>query len=84
MASSGTRLTCRASAGSREQLFDTPLLPQAEPRYLPRLKAEVNRRWPMTSLLDILKEADLHLGVYPALQERGHLVNDFKSLGKLP
>jgi TnpA family transposase len=40
----------------------TPLLPQAEPRYLPRLKVEVNRRWPMTSLLDVLKEADLRLG----------------------
>jgi hypothetical protein len=40
----------------------TPLLPQAEPRYLPRLKAEVTRRWPLTSLLGVLKEADLWIG----------------------
>ena len=40
----------------------TPLAPQAEPRYLPHLKAEIGQRWPMTSLLDVLKEADLRLG----------------------
>jgi TnpA family transposase len=40
----------------------TPLTPQVEPRYLPHLKAEIGRRWPMTSLLDVLKEADLRLG----------------------
>ena len=35
-----------------------PLEAQEEPRNLGRLKAEVGRRWAMTSLLDILKEAD--------------------------
>lgn len=33
-----------------------------EPLNLAALKSEVGRRWPMTSLLDILKEADLRIG----------------------
>lgn len=40
----------------------SPLEPQAEPVNLSRIKAEMLRRWPMTSLLDILKEADLRVG----------------------
>lgn len=40
----------------------SPLEPQAEPMNLTRLKGEMVRRWPMTSLLDILKEADLRIG----------------------
>ncbi len=40
----------------------SPLEPQATPVYLPALKAEIARRWPKTSLLDVLKEADLRLG----------------------
>src|SRR5690625_3585039 len=39
----------------------SPLEPQQEPAHLSRLKAEVMRRWPMTNLLDILKEADLRV-----------------------
>jgi len=39
----------------------TPLEPQPEPRQLTRLKAEIGRRWPMTTLLDMLKEADLRV-----------------------
>ncbi len=37
----------------------SPLEPQAEPIHLSRVKAEITRRWPMTYLLDILKETDL-------------------------
>jgi len=37
----------------------TPLEALPEPPMLASLKAEVGRRWPMTGLLDILKEADL-------------------------
>jgi TnpA family transposase len=37
----------------------SPLEPQPEPYQLEQLKAEVLQRWPMTSLLDMLKEADL-------------------------
>lgn len=40
----------------------SPLEPQAEPVNLSRVKAEMLRRWPMTSLLDILKETDLRVG----------------------
>ncbi|WP_336788492.1 Tn3 family transposase [Paenibacillus sp. MMO-177] len=40
----------------------SPLEPQAEPVNLSRIKSEILRRWPMTSLLDILKEADLRVG----------------------
>ncbi len=39
----------------------SPLEPQEEPTNLVKLKAEITRRWPMTSLLDILKEADLRV-----------------------
>ncbi len=37
----------------------TPLEAQPEPRTLSQLKAVVFERWPMASLLDILKEVDL-------------------------
>jgi TnpA family transposase len=37
----------------------SPLDPQPEPRNLASLKLEVNNRWPMTSLLDMLKETAL-------------------------
>lgn len=40
----------------------TPLDAQPEPRNLGQLKASVFARWPMTSLLDILKETDLRVG----------------------
>ena len=40
----------------------SPLEPQAEPTQLRFLKGEINKRWPMTSLLDVLKEAELRIG----------------------
>lgn len=40
----------------------SPLEFQAEPLNLQRLKGELISRWPMTSLLDILKETDLRVG----------------------
>lgn len=40
----------------------TPLEPLPEPTQLASLKGEIGRRWPMTSLLDMLKEADLRIG----------------------
>ena len=40
-----------------------PLTAQAEPVNLARLKAVLNERWPSTSLLDILKETELRLGI---------------------
>ncbi|HYX32281.1 MAG TPA: hypothetical protein VE954_04155 [Oligoflexus sp.] len=40
-----------------------PLDAQPEPQNLIRLKTEVGKRWPMTSLLDVLKETDLRIGL---------------------
>lgn len=39
----------------------SPLDAQPEPLHLAMLKAEMGQRWPMTSLLDILKEADFRV-----------------------
>ncbi|TCO70421.1 Tn3 family transposase [Marinisporobacter balticus] len=39
----------------------SPLDAQPEPQNLFRLKSEVSRIWPMTNLLDVLKETDLRL-----------------------
>lgn len=38
------------------------LVAQPEPPNLAALKVELGRRWPMTSLLDVLKETDLRIG----------------------
>jgi TnpA family transposase len=40
----------------------SPLDPLPEPPTLTRLKGEIGQRWPMTGLLDMLKEADLRVG----------------------
>jgi hypothetical protein len=40
----------------------SPLKPQKEPKNILQLKAEINRRWPMINLLDVLKEVDLRIG----------------------
>lgn len=37
----------------------SPLMPQAEPPNLVRLKSDLVQHWPMTNLLDVLKETDL-------------------------
>lgn len=39
----------------------TPFAPQPEPPFLRYLKAEIERRWSATSLLDVLKETDLRI-----------------------
>jgi TnpA family transposase len=54
----------------------SPLEPQPEPVNLGRLKTEIGRRWPMTSLLDMLKEADLRVGLtelFTSATPREHL-----------
>jgi TnpA family transposase len=45
----------------------SPLRARPDPENLEALKAEVTATWPMTSLLDIVKEADLRLGFTDAL-----------------
>ncbi len=49
----------------------SPFEPMSEPPNLKQLKAEVNRLWNQTSLLDILKETDL----------RVNFTRNFKSMG---
>lgn len=46
----------------RHPIVVSPLEPQPEPPNLEALKVELGRRWPMTGLLDILKETDLRVG----------------------
>lgn len=46
----------------KKRIHLSPLIAQAEPISLTRIRLELVRRWPMTSLLDILKEADLSIG----------------------
>jgi hypothetical protein len=46
----------------KNRIHLSPLAPQPEPPHLLELKAEVLRRWPMTSWLDMRKETDLRVG----------------------
>ena len=46
----------------------TPLDAQPNPPSLTALKAEVTATWPMTNLLDMVKEADLRLNFTGALR----------------
>jgi len=46
----------------------SPLEPQAEPQNLAALKSELGEAWPMTSLLDMLKETDLRLNFTDVLR----------------
>ncbi|CAD6104397.1 Tn3 family transposase [Escherichia coli] len=46
----------------KNRISITPFEPQEEPVNLTGLKREIAGRWPMTSLLDVLKEADLRIG----------------------
>jgi TnpA family transposase len=59
------KVTLRAQGKNRIKL--SPLEPQPEPANILRLKAELMSRWPMTSLLDVLKETDLRVGFSDAL-----------------
>jgi TnpA family transposase len=54
------KVTLRLTGKRRIKL--SPLDPQPEPATILHMKAELMRRWPMTSLLDILKETDLRVG----------------------
>ena len=46
--------------------------PQPEPENLAALKAELAARWPMTGLLDMLKETDLRVGFTDAFRSGRH------------
>lgn len=46
----------------------SPLEPQTEPMNLSKLKGDILSHWPSTSLLDVLKEADLRVGFTDCFQ----------------
>lgn len=46
----------------------TPFQPLPEPQGLRSVKAEIGRRWPMTELLDVLKETALDTGFLDAFE----------------
>ncbi len=46
----------------------TPFEPSPEPQGLRSVKAEIGQRWPMTELLDVLKEAALDTGLLDAFE----------------
>ena len=48
----------------------SPLSARPEPVNLLELKSEILKRWPMTSLLDMLKETDLRYRLHQGIQER--------------
>lgn len=52
----------------KNRISITPLSEQPEPLNIDRLKGEIQSRWPMTGLLDILKEADLRIGFTECFQ----------------
>lgn len=52
----------RVSSYGPHPISLSPTPPQQEPPNLHRLKQELGRRWPMTGLLDVLKECDLRVG----------------------
>jgi TnpA family transposase len=52
----------RLNPRRRHPIVLTPLDPVPTPPNLEALGGELGRRWPMTGLLDILKEADLRIG----------------------
>jgi TnpA family transposase len=60
------QVTLRSQGPNRIKV--SPLEPQPEPPHLLRLKAELMRRWPMTNLLDVLKEVDLRVGLTDCFQ----------------
>ncbi|MFV0468511.1 MAG: DUF4158 domain-containing protein, partial [Dysgonomonas sp.] len=52
----------RLLANSKNHICLSPLAEQPEPVNINKLKGQIQATWPMTSLLDILKEADLRIG----------------------
>jgi TnpA family transposase len=57
---SNGKVTVSERSGGRIRV--SKLKPHPDPPNLDKLKAEVGRRWPATSLLNVLKEADLRIG----------------------
>ncbi len=54
--------------GGKSWITVTPLEAQPDPENLVRIKAELQAKWAMTSLLDMVKESDLRLGLTEAFK----------------
>ncbi len=52
----------------KNRICITPLDEQPEPKNINRMKGEIQSQWPATSLLDILKEADLQINFTDSFQ----------------
>jgi len=52
----------RLLPNNKNHISLSPLTEQAEPSNINKMKGQIQTVWPMTSLLDILKEADLRIG----------------------
>jgi TnpA family transposase len=61
----------RLRAYGDHRIVLTPLDAEPAPAHLEHIKAEVLRRWPMTGLLDMLKETDLRVGFTAAFKGLG-------------
>lgn len=58
----------------------TPFKPVPEPKGLAAIKSEIGQRWPMTGLLDVLKEAALDTGLLDAFETSAGCVANFSHL----
>jgi len=58
--------------GSKARIHLSKIEPLPEPVNLSDLKTEIARRWPMTSLLDVLKETDIRVGFTDHLKSVAH------------
>lgn len=56
------KISAKTKGKQKGWIHLSPLEPQAEPSILRKLKSELNSRWGMTGLLDVLKETDLRTG----------------------
>ncbi|WP_417460783.1 Tn3 family transposase [Kordiimonas sp.] len=56
----------------KNRICVSPLEPQPEPQGIAPIKAELAKRWPMTGLLDVLKESDLRIGFSDLFQTSGN------------
>jgi len=74
-----TNAAVRIATTRHGQIVVNSLTALPEPSSLDRLKAEIVARWPMTSLLDMLKEADLRIDFtqrFTSVAGREHLDRD--------
>ena len=68
----GDNIAVNITASLKPKFLISPYIPSPEPKKLTNLKSLINGRWPMTSLLDMVKEAALDTG----------FLNEFRTIGR--